>query len=142
MDLLAAFPVSFIRCCTTSLLILVALYCQAQRIDISSLEAEQRYRDSIIVENPEITKDQLRQIMLAYHHRQSNPYGLDYKKSNTNTKVGQHSLQLQSQGDISNLKVLNNNSTSSEGQVPDTVEYAALVALYHATGGDQWVPER
>ena len=47
-----------------------------------------------------------------------------------------HKAQLQSKAVLPGVVL---NSTTSEGLVPDAVEYAALIAFYNAMGGDNWV---
>lgn len=102
--------------------------------DFFSYKAEQEFRDSLYKQNLDVSPGEVLQAIKAYHQKQGDAYYQAYQKQIAQQKPDIDPLKSQNLSRGTTL----NSTTSSEGQVPDAVEYAALEALYNSTGGNNW----
>lgn len=126
---------NYLRYWLVLLLLFISVFAvQAQDpADFFDHEAERQFQDSLHEQNPDLSREEMRQAMQDYYRQRADAYYRAYRKRIDRQKVASRSLpgQGKSQG-------LTLNSASSQGQVPDSVEYAALEALYNATNGNHW----
>jgi hypothetical protein len=105
--------------------------------DFFDYKAERQYQDSLREHNPDLTREELRQMMEDYYRQRADANYKAYQRRMKQREIQKKlpKAQLQSQAVIPGITM---NNTTSEGLVPDAVEYAALVAFYNATGGENW----
>ena len=105
--------------------------------DFFDYEKELRFQDSLYENNPEISLEEVRRTTELYHQKQADAYYQSYRR-----RIKQQEKPKQLPGVLQQnqavVQGITANNTTSEGQVPDAIEYLALVALYNATGGDNW----
>ena len=100
-------------------------------------EKERQIKDSLFLHNPSISLQKIQQEIEEYRQRQTEAYYQAFRKRIAQQKKSESPTQLQMQYQVVIPETFAN-SSSSQGQVPDAVEYAALVALYNSNGGINW----
>ena len=125
------------------LLLLPMTYTWAQNpADFFDHEKERQMEDSLYEANPDMSREEMRALMKEYHRQQADAYYQAYRRRIAQQEKAEKFDLPQKRARLQNNSFTQNNvanSAASEGQVPDAVEYAALEALYNATGGDNWV---
>ena len=106
----------------TFLLLTSGLLC-AQDIEFFDYEREREMMDSLYRSNPDISRREVQDFMIDYQNQQIELY---------------HQLHIEQESTLGSVQNSITNGAASEGQVPDSVEYAALAAIYNATDGDNW----
>lgn len=121
-----------------TLLLLMTFQAVAQNpADFFDYEREQRMLDSLYINDPTASREEVRQVLEGYHRKQADAYYRAYRRRLGQQEQAKKLLPKKLRNQLATQNAVSNSSTS-EGQVPDAVERAALVALYNATGGSNW----
>ena len=105
--------------------------------EFSNYEEEQHLLDSIYRSNPEISRQEVRNFWDDYYRRLADTYYQSYRRRLKRQEEDKDLSSKYIQNQAVTQKAVANN-TSSEGQVPDAIEYIALKSLYDSTGGINW----
>ena len=105
--------------------------------DFFDYREDQKLVDSLDRYHPDMTQEEVGQKMKKYRQKEVEAYYQAYRKSIDQQKGPKNTSNPLHQGQPLNQGVVAN-SSAWQGQVPDAVEYAALAALYNATGGANW----